>query len=254
MAGYIPAILLHRSITYNSIDTERSIFVILESKETTVAYRCPECGTGIMSVVGLFTLSADMIKLRCSSCSKSDMSVVYDKANNTVRITIPCIFCGKPHIYNVSTTLFFNKEFLALQCPYSNIDIGFIGESNNVKAELSRNEQELIKLMEENGIESLSDIQRENNTDLPDTQLMDIILYIIKDVDAEGKIFCKCHPNGHTPLADGELDREEELYDVELTDSGIKITCRECGAKRVIPTDSLLAANAFLNVDSITLE
>ena len=46
----------------------------------------------------------------------------------------------------------------------------------------------------------------------------------------------------------------EELYDVELTDSGIKITCRECGAKRVIPTDSLLAANAFLNVDSITLE
>ena len=228
--------------------------MILESKETSVAYRCPECGTGIMSIVGLFALSADMIKLKCSSCNKSEMSVVYDKANNTVRITIPCIFCGKPHIYNVSTSLFFNKEFLALQCPYSNIDIGFIGESNNVKAELSKNELELMRLMEENGITSLTDIQKENNMDIPDTQLMDIILYIIKDVDAEGKIYCKCHPDGHTPLSDDQLDREEELYDVYLEENGIKITCRECGSSRVIPTDSLLAANAFLNVDSITLE
>ena len=228
--------------------------MILETKETTVAYRCPDCGVGIMSIVGLFTLSADMIKLKCSNCGKSDMSVVYDKANNTVRITIPCIFCGKPHVYNVSSTLFFGKEFLALQCPYSNIDIGFIGDSNNVKAELSKNELELIRLMEENGIGSLSDIQKENNVDVPDTQLMDIILYIIRDVDAEGKIYCKCHPDGHTPIEDGELDREEELYDVELTEGGIKITCKECGASRLIPTDSLLAANAFLNVDSITLE
>lgn len=228
--------------------------MILESKETTVAYRCPDCGVGIMSIVGLFALSADMIKLKCSSCGKSEMSVVYDKANNTVRIGIPCIFCGKPHIYNVSTTLFFSKEFLALQCPYSNIDIGFIGESNNVKAELSKNELELMRLMEENGIGSLADIQRENSAQLPDTQLMDIILYIIKDVDAEGKIYCKCHPDGHEPIADGELDREEELYDVELEGGGIRLTCRECGASRLIPTDSLLAANAFLNVDSITLE
>lgn len=228
--------------------------MILESKETTVAYRCPDCGVGIMSIVGLFTLSADMIKLKCSSCGKSDMSVLYDKANNTVRLVIPCIFCGKPHTYNVSTSLFFNKGFLALQCPYSNIDIGFIGESNRVKASLAENELELMRLMEENGITNLSDIQKENKTDVPDTQLMDIILYIINDVDAEGKIYCKCHPDGHEPISDGELEREEELYDVELVDSGIKITCKECGASRVIPTDSLLAANAFLNVDSITLE
>ena len=228
--------------------------MILESKETTVAYRCPDCGTGIMSIVGLFALSADMIKLKCSSCQKSEMSVLYDKANNTVRIAIPCIFCGKAHTYNVSTTLFFNKGFLALQCPYSNIDIGFIGESNNVKASLAENELELVRLMEENGITSLSDIQNENKIDIPDRQLMDIVLYIIKDVDAEGKIYCRCHPAGHAPIADGELEREEELYDVELVETGIKITCKECGSTRIIPTDSLLAANAFLNVDSITLE
>ncbi len=228
--------------------------MILESKETTVAYRCPDCGVGIMSIVGLFTLSADMIKLKCSSCGNSEMSVIYDKANDTVRITIPCIFCGKPHIYNVSTSLFWGKEFLALQCPYSNIDIGFIGEDNNVKASLAENELELVRIMEENGIESFSDVQKENKAEIFDTQLMDIILYIIKDVDAEGKIFCSCHPSGREPIADGELYREEELYDVELTESGIKITCRECGASRTIPVDSLLAANAFLNVDSITLE
>ena len=39
--------------------------MVLKEKHTTVAYRCPFCGSGVMSAVGLFGLSADMVKLKC---------------------------------------------------------------------------------------------------------------------------------------------------------------------------------------------
>ena len=52
--------------------------MILEEKKTTVAYRCPKCGGGIMSVVGFFKLAADMVKLKCD-CGESEMTVVYSK-------------------------------------------------------------------------------------------------------------------------------------------------------------------------------
>ena len=39
--------------------------MILQPKDTTVAYRCPECGATVFSVVGALALSGDMIKLKC---------------------------------------------------------------------------------------------------------------------------------------------------------------------------------------------
>ena len=52
--------------------------MVLDLKQTTVAYRCPHCGAGVMSAVGLFSLSADMVKLKCT-CGKSEMTIVYSK-------------------------------------------------------------------------------------------------------------------------------------------------------------------------------
>lgn len=228
--------------------------MILERKENTVAYRCPDCGAGVMSEVGLFALSADMVKLKCT-CKKSEMSVIYDRGNNSVRVTIPCIFCNKPHTYNIKSSLFFNKELFALQCPYADIDIGFVGDKNNVKGALSKNELELLKLMEDNNIEDMHDLHiEENDHILNDPQIIDIIIYIIKDIDAEGKIYCECHKEGREPIPDHQLEREESLYDVEMIDDGIKISCRECGSYKIIPTDSLLAAQDFLNADHIVLD
>ena len=132
--------------------------MVIDQKKTTVAYRCPECGAGVMSVVGLFSLSADMIKLKCSSCGKSDMQVIYRKNENQMRINVPCIFCNKPHTFNVNSSMFFSKDIFLLPCPYSDINIGFVGETNHVKAELARTELELLDMLEENGISDFKDL------------------------------------------------------------------------------------------------
>ncbi len=227
--------------------------MVLKSKQTTVAYRCPECGAGVISPVGLFTLSADMVRLKCT-CQKSEAEIVYDRANNNVRLSFPCIFCDKPHSYTVNSSLFFSKDLFVLQCPYSDINIGFVGEAEHVKAELARTELELIDMLEENGIADFSGMHGKKEF-FSDPQIFDIVMFVIKDLDAEGKIYCKCHPEGREPLPDGaEEDPSSGNYDVEITEDGIKVTCTECGATRTIPTDSALSAHAFLNCDYIRLE
>ncbi len=245
--------------------------MVLNEKRTTVAYRCPDCGGGIMSAVGLFKLSADMVKLKCT-CGKSELKIVYNR-DGTVRLTVPCLICSQPHTFTVNSSLFFSEELFVLPCPYSDINICFTGETNTVKAELARTELELLDMLEEHGITDFSALHGDEQ-DLPDPQILDIILFVIDDLDAEGKIYCRCHPDpqggghpdpqggghpdpaeGQTPDTDGdEWNGEGSRYEAEVTDEGIQLTCRICGASTVIPTDSMLSAHAFLNADSVHLQ
>lgn len=226
--------------------------MVIESKQTTVAYRCPDCGAGVISLVGLFNLSADMIKLKCT-CKSSEMQIVHRKDEGTMRITVPCIFCNKPHTYNISTNMFFSKDIFLLPCPYSDINIGFVGESNNVKAELARTELELLDLLEQNGISDFKSLHGDER-DLSDPQVLDVVSYIVSDLDAEGKIYCKCFPKGREPLPDGVCDREDSQYEIDMREDSIIVRCERCGASREIPTDSMLTAHAFLNCDYLKLE
>jgi hypothetical protein len=237
--------------------------MVLNEKRTTVAYRCPDCGGGVLSAVGLFNLSADMVKLKCT-CGKSELKIVYNR-DGTVRLTVPCLICSQPHSFTVNSSLFFSDELFVLPCPYSDINIAFTGEMNTVKAELARTELELLDMLEENGITDFSALHGDEK-DLPDPQILDIILFVIDDLDAEGKIYCRCHPDPqggghpdpaeeHTATADdGEWNEEGSRYEAEITEEGIKLTCRKCGASTVIPTDSMLSAHAFLNADSVHLQ
>ena len=96
--------------------------MVIQPKQTTIAYRCPHCGCGVMSAVGLFALKADMLKLKCE-CGQSEMTIVYGK-DGKVRLTVPCIICPNPHIYTVSEKLFFERDLFLLPCAYSDINIG----------------------------------------------------------------------------------------------------------------------------------
>lgn len=214
--------------------------MILEPKQTTAAYRCPKCGAGVMSAVGVFSLSADMLKLKCT-CHGSEMTLV-TTPDKKVRLTVPCMFCPKPHTFTLGTSLFFERELLALACPYTDMDIAFLGDSNRVKAELARSELELLDLMEKSGMQNF-DTFHEDEDALPDPQILDIIMFVINDMDAEGKIDCRCAP-----------DENEREYRAEVTKDGVKVSCAKCGASRTVPTDSRLSAHAFLNADALHLE
>ena len=214
--------------------------MILEAKQTTVAYRCPHCGSGVISAVGLFNLSADMVKLKCT-CGQSEMKIVYGK-DGKVRFTVPCMLCPNPHSFSVSSKLFFTKELFVLPCPYSSINICMMGDVNHVKAELSRTELELLDFLEKSGLESFDVLQGDGERYLSDPQVTEIVTYVIKELDEEGKIRCRC-PEG-----------VEGNYEVEIRRDGVMVTCLGCGASKLLPADSLIHAHEFLNADSLELE
>ncbi len=215
--------------------------MVLEPKKTTIAYRCPHCGGGVLSAVSPFSIGADMVKLKCE-CGKSELSIVFGK-DNKVRLSVPCMLCPKPHNFTVTSSLFFGKDIFLLPCPYSDVNICFMGDMNRVKAELSKTELELLDMLEKSGIEGgLDAIRAADEAEiLPDPQIYDIIMFVIKDLEEEGKIYCRC-------------EKGEGEYEAEVLDYGIVVRCKKCGAEQMIPTDSLLAANAFLNADSLHLE
>ena len=212
--------------------------MVIEQKQTTVAYRCPKCGSGVMSVVGIIKLNADMIKLKCD-CGGSEMTVVRDKEQK-VHFTVPCIMCPTAHRYTLSSNTFFDKDLFILPCHYSGISIGMMGETNKVKAELARSELELLDMLEKSGLESFDALQSEET--LTDPQVLEILTYVIKELDEEGRIQCRCE-------AGGEGD-----YEIESLRDSVKLTCKRCGASKEISTASHIDAHELLNADSLTLE
>ncbi len=208
--------------------------MVLDKKETTVAYRCPSCGAGVMSLIGAFTLSADMIKLKCS-CGGSEMLITYG-SDRRVRLTVPCLFCSTPHNFNISSPVFFGRELFAFPCPYTGLDICFIGGRGAVGTALEKSEKELLELL---GDISPDDFTKIKADQITDPQVYDIVNFVVRELEADGKIHCFCKDGGD--------------YRVTIEDGAIRIICAKCGSMKEFPADSVGAANAFLYADEITL-
>ena len=218
--------------------------MILDSKETTVAYRCPHCGAGVMSVVGVFSLSGDMIKLKCS-CGKSELLLQYTK-DKSVRITAPCIICPKPHNYTVSTAVFFSNELFRLGCTYTGLDICFIGGKDNVLEALKENESLLLGMFEEAGVTSLDALHKDDPFDDADDPFVDdVVRFMLAELKEEGGIHCNCDA-GEMPSYNFEF--------VAPDYESIRVYCETCGAEVIIPMTSAINAEAFLNVDELYLK
>ena len=104
--------------------------MILNPKESIISYRCPHCGTTVMSMIGTVALSGDLIKLKCS-CGESELVISYTN-DNKIRITVTCLACENPHTYSISFSAFFQRELLELACKAIGINICFIGNKEKV--------------------------------------------------------------------------------------------------------------------------
>ncbi|MBR6650373.1 MAG: hypothetical protein IKL36_03075 [Clostridia bacterium] len=214
--------------------------MILNDKQITVAYRCPDCGMWVTGIVGMFSLTADMLRLKCP-CGKSEATMVHT-AEKKIRLTVPCFLCPQAHHYTVSSAMFFERDIFALPCAYSGIDICFIGAEDKVSSATDASDKELLEILGENNYSDFSKTREAADSPfLSDPQILDIVNFVIRDLDESGQIKCKC-------------DEDEGYYFVDVTDEGIVVKCENCGAKALIPVSSTITANAFLNCDHLELE
>ena len=213
--------------------------MIVKPPSTNIAYRCPSCGTTIYGFVGKFSLAASMIRLKCPcQASTLDITMTNDKK---VRLSVPCLFCAQNHNYTVSQNVFFDKDLFLLACPYSNMDIAFIGEKEKCDEALTLSEEKLKRLLSDLEAESLSDIQPQDvgeDSVPPDPAIYDTLNFVVRDLEAEGEVHCPCQS--------GE-------YDLRFTDDGMQVYCKNCGATYDFYARSVSVAEEYLTIDSITL-
>lgn len=209
-------------------------------KQRNIAYRCPGCGSAVIGLVGKFALHANMLRLKCSCGDEQSLDI--PMADGKIRLSVPCLFCRQNHSYVVSESLFFENDRFLLNCPYSNMDIAIIGDEETVNQELARTEAELNMLMKNLEAEELSDIQPEDMPEaeiLPDPAVYDTLRFVVKDLEAEGKLHCPC---GKGP------------YDLRFTDGGMQVWCDSCGATYDFNATSPTMAEEYLELDEIRLK
>ena len=210
--------------------------MILDQKKTTLAYRCPACGGVPTSMVGAFSLSGNLFKLKCT-CGESSLTVE-KTLDDKIRLTVPCLVCPTPHTYMLSKNVFFGSDIFVIPCSVCGVDICFIGKEAEVGSAVKRSNDEIIKLL---GDASIEQLKSKKDSDFTDPMLFDVVTYVISDLYDEGKIYCNCHDGC------GE-------YTTEILDSSVEVRCEKCGAKAVIPVGSTQGAHDFLEATELRLK
>ena len=235
--------------------------MIIQPKNTTIAYRCPTCGQAVKSMVGVFALSGDMIKLKCPKFD-SEMKLTYT-SDGKIRLSVPCFVCDTEHEFILSKESILNRPLTMLACPYSGMDICFIGTKENVEEQLQRAEEELYDLLEENDALDYFDNGEEeyDGKVAPDLSLLPMISTVAKELLYEGKIHCSCKEKQDDSLSSGDVDNMLLLGgkpenncngDIELVVryESFVLRCCCCGCEYKITEDGFVR---FCEADEITL-
>ncbi len=210
--------------------------MILQPKDTTLAYRCPHCGSTVFSVVGALALSGDVIKLKCQ-CGGSELTLE-NAEDDKIRLTVPCIFCPSPHRYKVSRKLLTSRELFTFPCAYANIDILFVGSKGAVMKAVEMSDRDLADIIDDT---ELAHIQEAGDDFYGDEHIRDLIIFVLGDLAEEHHIHCGCEDEGD--------------FLVEPTRENVRITCKKCGYfKEISCAGSTLDSQAFLDCTDLYLE
>ncbi len=221
--------------------------MILKNNNTTIAYRCPECGETVFSIVGVFSLSGDMIRVICKNC-RGSMLTITNSSDGKVRLSVPCIACPKPHNFTLSQSMLFsrneNDSAVCLPCPYTGVDICFIGGTERVKEAIEESDNALYSMMQEAGIPDLASIRGSEDDyeeDECDPMVEDIVSYVLSDLREAGAIHCNC--------GDGHGSYSYKFYKENLV-----IYCNNCKTAREMRMAGVDDANKFLGMEELYLK
>lgn len=233
--------------------------MVIKPKQTTIAYRCPHCGGAIKSIVGVFSLNAEMLKIKCP-CGKSEMTVKYAK-DGKIRITVPCFICRTDHTYTVNESVIFSGEMFYLNCRYSGVDICFIGKEDDVQREIDATLNELAEMLDSSAEELFGETEDNEGNSLPDPAELAGIILTVKELLADGHVSCYCEgEKGELLYREDDLLMATGIYEnntpcspeLIFSDNSLVLECKNCGGKYVFEKD--VTAENFANINELTLK
>ncbi len=199
--------------------------MIKEFKKS-IAYICPACSNIMVREVNLFDFSGSSDAVfSCHNEKCGELCITITPKTDKYVITINCPMCDTAHIFNIRKVTFWKSNFFVLTCPETGIGILFIGDEQEVKREIYKQEEMFIKMNEEFAI-----------TD--ELNLMFEVVERINDLAKDGAISCSC---GSSAIS------------IEIDNEKISLYCRDCKKVYDLPaTEGTL--DKLLNTNSIVIE
>ena len=108
-----------------------------------LSYICPRCRQSVIVERDVFALAAAPVHIKCP-CGKSELSVEF--MPQRVRLSVPCVYCGREHLVSCPSHAFLRERALAFSCTASGLDCCYVGEEGPVYAATARLEQAVDKL------------------------------------------------------------------------------------------------------------
>ena len=210
------------------------------NKRTQIAYRCPECAVATVGFLGGLGAVSDMLRLKCS-CGESALDIK-KQSDGKIHLSVPCVYCRSNHSFVVSPSIMTRDDLTRFSCPYSGMGIAFIGDEDEISTEVDKSGEELSRIMTSLEAEDVSDIQPQDVAEdsmPPDPSIFDTLNFVVRDLEAEGKISCPCK-NGN--------------YDLRFTDDGMQVYCKNCGSSYDFYAKSVSVAEEYLTLDEIKLK
>ena len=172
-----------------------------------LSYICPRCMQSVIVERDLFSLAAAPAHIKCP-CGKSEMGVEF--LPDRVKLTVPCLLCGREHSVFCSSRAFIREKALAFSCAASGLDCCYVGEEGPVYSATARLEQAVDKLGEDAA----------SNGAFLDEIVMEEILSELKDIAARGGVSCSCG---------------SKSWGFNVNFSSVDLICQECGGKYRVP-------------------
>lgn len=180
---------------------------MVEEAKRTIAYLCPECRQTVAIERTVFQLAAAPAQLPCP-CGKS--AVRTEMMGEQIRLTVPCLFCGREHTVICPTEAFLQEKCLAFSCAASGLACCFVGGEDAVLAAARRLEETLDKVADE----------KEERGSFLDEIIMHEVLSELKDIAQRGGISCTCGSKG---------------WNLQVNYSSVDIICAQCGSVLRLP-------------------
>lgn len=209
-------------------------------KRTQIAYRCPHCGTATVGFLGGLSAVSDMLRLRCG-CGESSLDIT-NKKDGKLQLTVPCVYCKDNHAFVLQSDIILRNEKTMLSCPYSGMDIAFVGDEESISIELERSANELSRIMQSLEAEELRDIQPQDvdaEDAPPDPGMFDSINFLVRDLESDGLVKCPCG---------------KERHELRFTDVGMQVYCPDCGASYDFYCKTVASAEEYLTFNEIILK
>lgn len=186
---------------------------------TTIAYICPSCGASVMEDINIFSLSGGhSIACRCGEAMDIKVS-----ADRKVTLSVPCLACPENHTTRLSSASFFNRDLFTVQCPYTALDICFIGQREKVENAMAQNKKYLEETFAQEKGDAEQDVLKEAYDLYANPMVMSDVLLLLRDFITDGKVNCGC----------GGFSGMEKLR-VDINRESVTVTCTVCEKKREI--------------------